>query len=98
MPRSSGPRAGAESIAVQALGYLAEEPERLGRFLALSGLEAGDIRAAAAQPGFLAGVLDYLASDEALLTDFASQIGAAPADVMRAHAALSGGPWQRDIP
>ena len=85
-------------MAVQALGYLAEEPERLARFLMLSGLDASDIRAAAAAPGFLAGVLDYLSGDEALLTDFAASIGVLPAEVARAHGQLTGGPWQRDIP
>src|ERR1041384_2453293 len=47
----------AESLAVQALTYLAAEPERLGRFIALSGLGPEDIRIAAGEPGFLAGVL-----------------------------------------
>ncbi|HWM46788.1 MAG TPA: DUF3572 domain-containing protein [Xanthobacteraceae bacterium] len=98
MPRTTDHRQPAEALAIQALGYLAEEPERLARFLALSGLDAGEIRSAAAEPGFLAGVLDYLCADEALLTDFAASIGAAPAEVARAHGELTGGHWQRDIP
>jgi hypothetical protein len=91
-------REAAEAIAIQALAYLAGEPERLGRFLALSGLEATDIRAAAAQPGFLAGVLDHIAGDEVLLTAFASEAGIGPAEVARAHAELTGGVWQQDVP
>ena len=57
----------AETLAIQALSYLAQDPEQLSRFLALSGIDPGAIRAAAAQPEFLAGVLAYLAQDEALL-------------------------------
>jgi hypothetical protein len=37
------------------------------RFLALSGLGLGNLRAAAEEPGFLAALLDHLASDEACL-------------------------------
>ena len=98
MKRVKVDSAAAESLAIQALSYLAEEPERLSRFMALSGLESVDIRAAAAEPGFLAGVLDHIVSDERLLTDFASVAGLTPPEVERAHAALTGGHWQRDIP
>ena len=49
-------REAAEALGIQALAYLAGDPERLGRFLALSGLGPETIRAAAHDPGFLAGV------------------------------------------
>jgi hypothetical protein len=98
MKRAKTDQPAAENVAIQALSYLAEEPERLARFMALSGLESGDIRAAAAEAGFLAGVLDHVTSDEALLVAFASSAGLAPADVERAHAALTRGERQRDIP
>ena len=67
-----------EALAVRALGYLAADGDRLGRFLALTGIAPADIRAAAAQPGFLAGVLDYLLADEALLLAFGADSGIAP--------------------
>jgi len=95
---SAGRREAAESIAVQALTFLATEPTRLARFLAISGLEPDSIRAAAAEPGFLAGVLDHLGADEALLVAFAAEAGIAPADVDRARAALAGGDWEREVP
>src|SRR5262245_55822601 len=61
MNKASGrSREAAESLAIQALNFLATEPARLSRFLALSGLEAQSIRTAAAESGFLAGVLTYL--------------------------------------
>jgi Protein of unknown function (DUF3572) len=88
----------AEQMAVQALGYIAGEPEQLGRFLALSGLGPDTIRTAAHDPQFLAGVLDYLAGDERLLSAFASRAGVTPQQVMQAHAVLSGGVWERETP
>src|SRR5205823_2482422 len=95
---SDGARGAAESLAIQALNFLATEPTRLSRFLALSGLEAGSIRAAAAEPGFLAGVLAYLASDEALLVAFAEQAGIRPTEVEPARRALDPGDWEHEMP
>jgi hypothetical protein len=83
-------RKAAETLAIQALNFLAADPEQLARFLALSGLDPGSIRAAAAQPEFLAGVLAHLAQDEALLVGFAADAGVKPGAVERARAVLSG--------
>jgi hypothetical protein len=81
----------AEAVAVQALGFLVEDDHRLQRFLALSGLDPSQIRAAATAPGFLAGVLDHIVADDRLLIAFAEQSGLAPADIEKGHAALTGG-------
>jgi hypothetical protein len=94
--RYSNSTEAAEGIAIQALTFLASDPVQLERFLALTGLDRSSIRAAAGQPGFLAGVLDHLASDESLLVSFATEIDLTPADVERARAALSGPRWHRD--
>ena len=85
-------REGAESMAIAALGFLAVEPERLARFLALSGLGPHNLRQAATSPGFLAAVLDHLAADERLLVAFAAAQGVDPAAVTSARAALSDPP------
>jgi Protein of unknown function (DUF3572) len=82
-------REGAEMLAIQALGFLAEEPERLGRFLAVTGLEAQSLRDAAREPNFLLGVLDHLAGDEQLLTEFATQHELTPETVVRARDMLA---------
>jgi hypothetical protein len=87
----------AEALAIQALTYIAGDAERLGRFLATTGVGPAQIRTAAQEPGFLSGVLEYLASDERLLTNFAQDAGYSPGDVGKALAAL-GGHWERDIP
>jgi hypothetical protein len=88
----------AEGLAIQALTFLAGEPERLGRFLAATGIGPTEIRVAANEPGFLAGVLEYLAADDRLIAAFAAETGLDPADVARAHEALGGEPWEREIP
>lgn len=80
----------AESLAIQALVYIAEDPERIGPFLAATGLGPDDIRQEARQPDFLAGVLDYMLSDEALLVGFAKEAGLDPLDIVAAHKALGG--------
>jgi len=83
---------GAESLAIGALEFLAADPERLARFLALSGLGPHNLRQSAASPGFLAAVLDYLVADERLLVAFAGQRGLDPSNVAAARDALSGPP------
>lgn len=82
--------ADAEDTAISVLGWLAGEPELLGRFLALSGLEAGNLRLAATEPGFLAGVLVFLMNHEPTLMDFCAKTGTRPEEVARAHRELSG--------
>jgi hypothetical protein len=88
----------AEGLAVTALGFIAAEPERLGRFLALSGIGPDSIRAAAREPQFLAGVLDHITSDERLLLAFATENDIDPEAVMRARDVLAGPDWERDTP
>ena len=56
-------------LAIQALAFIAEEPERLNLFLVSTGIEAAEIRTAAREPGFLAGVLEHMLADESLLIE-----------------------------
>ena len=92
------PGEAAESLAIQALAFLAADDARLGRFLAVTGIGPQDIRAAANEPQFLAGVLEYLTGDEPLLLEFAAQAGASPTEITRACALLERAPWERDLP
>ena len=87
----------AETLAITALSFLAEEPERLGVFLSLSGIGPEAVRDAAREPEFLAGVLDHILGDETLLLAFAEAAGLDPADIARARHAL-GGVWESDVP
>jgi hypothetical protein len=95
--RASGSKEAAEALAIQALGFLAKEPERLEAFLSGTGIAHEDIRQAAREPGFLAGVLDHMLGDESLLMAFADSAGLDPANMARARRAL-GGNWERDLP
>jgi hypothetical protein len=93
-PRRKGPSpADAEALAVAAFAFIAAEPERLGSFLELTGLNPETVRAAASSPGFLPAVLDHLISNDALLLDFAAEHGADPAAVAAARAVMPGARW-----
>ena len=81
-------RQAAEELAVAALGFVAADPELLPRFLALSGIDAGEIRRAAAEPGFLAGVLEFILAHEPTLDAFCATTGAEHARVPAALRAL----------
>src|SRR5499433_3948160 len=91
-------QAAAEALAIAALGFIAGEPDRLGRFLAVTGIGPDSIRAAAREPRFLAGVLDHVAADEQLLLAFAAEHEIDPDALMRARELLAGRRWERDTP
>jgi hypothetical protein len=87
----------AETLAIQALAFIAKEPERLGFFIAATGIGPDRIRDAARSPDFLAGVLEHMLSDENLLVAFADRAEIDPAEIARAHDVL-GKVWERDLP
>jgi len=80
----------AEMLAIQALAFIGEEPQRLTGFLQSSGLAIEQIRGAARGPGFLVGVLEHMLGDESLLFAFAASAGVDPAAIAQARAALAG--------
>ncbi|MEL6919419.1 MAG: DUF3572 domain-containing protein [Pseudomonadota bacterium] len=81
-----------QAIAVAALSWIAADGEQISRFMALTGVEAGQIREAAAEPGFLAGVLEFLLGHEPTLMRFCDENDVAPTVIQRAHQRLSGAP------
>ena len=83
-------REAAETIAVQALAFLAGEPQRFARFLALTGIELDRFAPSADSPDFLAAVLSHLTSDESLLLIFAAETHLAPETIAPALAILQG--------
>ncbi len=87
----------AETLAIQALAFIAEEPDRLATFLGATGLSPDSIRKSANQPHFLLGVLEHMLSNESLLVAFADSAGINPADIARARSAM-GSHWERDLP
>ncbi|HJZ43378.1 MAG TPA: DUF3572 domain-containing protein [Hyphomicrobiaceae bacterium] len=78
----------AEAIALQGLAFLAEEPQRLQRFVAVTGLEPAELRARADTAELLSAVLEHLAGDESLLLVFAASRGIAPETIAPAMALL----------
>ena len=69
---------GAEILALQALGWLAGQGERMGRFLSLSGLDVDTLRQVADSPDTARAVLDFVLSDEEILLDFCEMAQIAP--------------------
>lgn len=81
----------AQVLALQALAWLASDEDRLGPFLAQSGVGAAELRARAGEAEVLAAVLDFLLGDEAQLLAFAAEAGERPEDIVLARHALPGG-------
>jgi hypothetical protein len=96
--KSDSRQAAAEAVAIAALGFIAAEPERLGQFLAVTGIGPESIRQAAREPHFLAGVLDHIAADEPLLMAFTAENAFDPNEVMRARETLAGRRSEHDTP
>lgn len=81
----------AETLALKALAWLAEDADRLGVFLGACGLSPADLAASADEPEFLGAVLDHLLGDEAQLLACARDLGEAPERFLPARATLPGG-------
>ena len=92
------PRQVAEIVAVQALSFIAGDPERLGLFLAESGIGPETLRTAATDPHFLASVLDFVMRDDATVKAFAGVSQLHPTNIAAAHQALNDPQWERDVP
>jgi hypothetical protein len=81
----------AETLALQALTWLAGNDDLFPAFLGASGASAGDLAANAGQPAFLASVLDFVLTDDAWVTAFCDATGLPYDAPMRARATLPGG-------
>jgi len=88
----------AEIVAIQALSFIAGDPERLGAFLAESGIGPETLRTAAADPRFLSSVLDFVMRDDATVKAFASVSELHSTNIAAAHQALNDPQWERDVP
>ena len=69
----------AATLALLALAHVAGDEELGPRFLALTGMDAGELRARAGEPAVLAAVIEFLAAREADLVACAEAIGVKPA-------------------
>jgi hypothetical protein len=80
-----------ETLALQALAFLASDEDRLERFLGLTGIEPGSLRGLAHDPAGLGAVLDYLLGWEPLLLEFAAAEDLPPERIAQARRKLPGG-------
>ncbi|WP_284162505.1 DUF3572 domain-containing protein [Frigidibacter sp. SD6-1] len=83
-------RESAEVIAAEALAWLAGQDELLAVFMGASGITIDEMRQRAAEPEFLAAVLDFLLMDDAWITGFCDAAGLAYDQPRAARAALPG--------
>jgi Protein of unknown function (DUF3572) len=80
----------AEILALEALAWLAGQPDAIAKFLTLSGLEASDLRRAVTDSGLQTSVLDFLLGDEGLLLEFCESASLKPPAVHTARYRLGG--------
>ena len=95
---TQNPREVAEIVGVQALSFIAGDAQRLGAFLAESGIGPETLRTAAADPQFLANVLDFVLRDDATVKAFATAAQLHPTTIAAAHQALNDPQWEREVP
>ncbi|OYY10030.1 MAG: hypothetical protein B7Y70_09175 [Rhizobiales bacterium 35-68-8] len=96
-PGAARAQEAASAVAVQALTWLASDMERIGGFLAQSGLGPGDLRARAQEPAFGAAVLHFVLSEDAMLLAFVAEAKLRPLDVVHALSVLEP-PFDPDAP
>ena len=70
MPKTILDADAAAAISFKALAFLAGDSDRLGRFMALTGIEPRGIRVLVGERSFQAAVLEHLLADETLLLQF----------------------------
>lgn len=81
----------AETLALQALTWLAGNDELFPVFLGTTGASATDFAADAEKPAFLASVLDFVLMDDAIVTAFCDALSFPYDAPMQARMALPGG-------
>ena len=80
----------AETLALKALAFLAQSPDDLERFVALSGVTLADLRARADDPEILAAILDFILVSDELITGFCETVEIDPRELHAARRALPG--------
>jgi adenine/guanine phosphoribosyltransferase-like PRPP-binding protein len=78
----------AATLALRALVWVIGDDSRRDRFLALTGIAPADLRARAADPGFLAQLLAHLEAYEPDLLACADALAVPPAAIVAARAEL----------
>lgn len=82
----------AEALALSALRYLASDEANWSRFEAITGVDLVSARQLAGEPGFQAGVLEFLLQHEPSLMVFCSHENIPPEHPAEAYYRLTGSP------
>lgn len=80
----------AETMALEGLVFLAARPDDLERFLTSSGLDAAELKRRAGDRDVLRAVVEFLLSEDVLVTGFCEAQGLRPEDLHRANHLLGG--------
>ena len=78
----------ATALALRALAATLADPRRAERFLALTGLDAGELRERAGEPTLLAALIGFLENHEPDLVAVADEVGSTPGALVAARAEL----------
>lgn len=81
----------AETVALQALGWLVGNDELCPIFLGSTGVSESELRARAGEAEFLSSVLDFLMMDDAWVMSFCDSASLPYETLMKARMALPGG-------
>lgn len=84
----------AQTVALKALSFILSEEALRDRFLALSGMDADDMRLRIEETDFLTNILDFLMSHEPDLLAFADYAQTKPEEIAMAWRQLGGGVGQ----
>ena len=87
--RLKPPPLDANSLADMCLGFLAENPEELGNFMAVTGYAPVSLRNAVGSDSLGRGLIDYFASNEPLLLALCANQNLSPDSFMRVWAKLN---------
>ncbi|MDX2159409.1 MAG: DUF3572 domain-containing protein [Hyphomicrobiaceae bacterium] len=84
----------AQDIAARALLFIAEDASRLGRFLAVTGLDPETLRCQARSPEMTGAALAHVMEDESTLLAFSANCSVPPEDLGAAIRMLGvSSPW-----
>ena len=81
----------AETLALQALAFLAKHEELLTQFVSQSGLSPNELKKRAHEPELLGAVLDILLEDDKTLLSFCNIAEVSPETLIKARSLLPGG-------
>jgi hypothetical protein len=88
MPETNGESGDAEAIALSAFAWTLADDRRAERFLALTGLDAADVRSRLTDPSLLDAVLSFLEAHQPDLIACAETLGIPPTRLIAAREGL----------